>query len=73
MDWDMEKMTLITGGRKIPPEIAAELAEQCTEDTLIERELEILKRVAVGSSNKLVAAQLATTEATVKAHRKAFC
>jgi DNA-binding NarL/FixJ family response regulator len=58
------------GQRKISPEIAAQLAEHCSEDALSERELDVLKRVAVGSSNKQVAAQLAITEATVKAHMK---
>ena len=58
------------GQRKISPEIATQLVEHCCEDALSERELDVLNRVAVGSSNKLVAAQLAITEATVKAHMK---
>jgi len=58
------------GRRKIPPEIATELAEHCVEDGLTDRELDVLKRVAVGSSNKVVASQLAITETTVKAHMK---
>jgi len=58
------------GQRRIPPEIAAGLAEHCIEDALTDRELDVLKRVARGSSNKIVASQLAIAEATVKAHMK---
>jgi DNA-binding NarL/FixJ family response regulator len=47
-----------------------ELAEHCIEDALTGRELDVLKRVAVGSSNKIVAGQLEITEATVKMHMK---
>jgi DNA-binding NarL/FixJ family response regulator len=60
------------GHRKIPSEIATQLAEHCGEDALSERELDVLKRVAVGSSNKRIGAQLAITEATVKAHMKSI-
>jgi DNA-binding NarL/FixJ family response regulator len=58
------------GKRRIPPEIARELAEHVTDDILTEREIEVLRRVAAGTSNKIVADQLNLTEATVKAHMK---
>jgi DNA-binding NarL/FixJ family response regulator len=58
------------GQRRIPPEIANELAEHVADDTLTEREIEVLSRVAAGNSNKIVADQLNLTEATVKAHMK---
>jgi len=58
------------GRRRIPPEIAKELAEHVTDDILTEREIEVLRRVAAGTSNKIVADQLNLTEATVKAHMK---
>jgi len=58
------------GQRRIPPEIAKELAEHVTDDNLTEREIEVLRRVSAGRSNKIVADQLNLTEATVKAHMK---
>jgi DNA-binding NarL/FixJ family response regulator len=56
------------GRRCIPPEIAAELADHVTDDALSERELEVLRKVATGNSNKLIADQLSISEATVKSH-----
>jgi len=56
------------GRRYIPQKIAAELAEHYTEDDLTEREVEILREVARGTSNKIIAAHLSISEATVKAH-----
>ena len=58
------------GQRRIPPEIAAELAEHVTDDALSAREIEILKCVAAGSANKVIASQLGISEDTVKAHVK---
>lgn len=58
------------GHRHIPREIAAELAAHVTDDALSLREMDVLRRVAAGNSNRLVAAQLALSEDTVKAHMK---
>jgi DNA-binding NarL/FixJ family response regulator len=58
------------GRRKIPPEVAAALAEHVTDDMLSEREVEVLQRVAAGTSNKVIATQLSVSEATIKAHMK---
>jgi DNA-binding NarL/FixJ family response regulator len=60
------------GHRHIPREIAAELAAHVTDDALSPRELEVLKRVAAGNSNRLVADQLALSEDTIKAHMKSI-
>jgi DNA-binding NarL/FixJ family response regulator len=60
------------GRRRIPPEVAAELAEHCVEDALTEREIDILTRVADGNSNKIIASQLEVSEATVKYHLKSI-
>jgi DNA-binding NarL/FixJ family response regulator len=58
------------GRRRIPPEIALDLAEHATDDTLSHREIEVLMRVATGNANKQVAAQLGISEETVKVHMK---
>ena len=60
------------GRRCIPPQIAADLAEHVTDDALSEREVEILRRVAAGSSNKIIASDLSVSEATVKGHMKSI-
>ena len=60
------------GHRHIPREIAAELAAHVTDDALSPREIEVLQRVASGSSNRRVADQLALSEDTVKAHMKSI-
>jgi DNA-binding NarL/FixJ family response regulator len=56
------------GKRYIPQKIAAELAEHYAEDDLSEREIEVLREVARGTSNKIIASHLSISEATVKAH-----
>lgn len=60
------------GRRRIPPEIAAELADHIMEDALTDREIEVLRRVAVGNSNKIIGTQLNVSEATVKGHMKSI-
>jgi DNA-binding NarL/FixJ family response regulator len=56
------------GGRYIPQQIAAELAEHYGEEELSDREIEVLRAVAAGMSNKMIALLLSISEATVKAH-----
>ena len=56
------------GQKQIPPEIAAELAEHATDDDLSPREVDVLRLVAAGTANKLIADQLSIGEATVKRH-----
>ena len=58
------------GHKKIPPEIASELAEHATDESLSEREIEVLRLVAGGNANKEIGAQLDITEETVKGHLK---
>ena len=60
------------GKKRIPPEIAAELADHVTDDALSDREIEVLKRVATGHSNKIIASYLSVSEATVKGHMKSI-
>lgn len=61
-----------SGRRYIPAEIAAELADHVTDDALSNREVEVLRRVATGNSNKVIASQLDVSEATVKGHMKSI-
>jgi len=56
------------GQKRIPPDIAAELAEHAADDELTQREIDVLRLIASGNSNKLIADQLSIGEATVKSH-----
>ena len=56
------------GQKRIPPEIAAVLAEHATDDELTSREIDILRLIADGNSNKQVGDRLSIGEATVKSH-----
>ena len=60
--------TVHAGRKRIPPDIAAELAEHVTEDELSSREVDVLRLIAAGNSNKQIADQLSIGEATVKSH-----
>ena len=60
------------GGKRIPPEIASEIAEHATADALSDREIEVLRCVAQGNANKRVALLLGISEDTVKAHMKSI-
>jgi DNA-binding NarL/FixJ family response regulator len=56
------------GQRRVPPEVASELAEHAMDDALTAREIEVLKHVASGCSNKIIAERLSISEDTVKGH-----
>ena len=58
------------GRRRIPPEIASEIAEHAADEALTPREVEVLRQVASGNGNKRIATHLAISEETVKAHMK---
>jgi DNA-binding NarL/FixJ family response regulator len=60
------------GGRRIPEEIAQQMAEHAVDDLLSDREIEILRGVARGRPNKIIAAELAISENTVKNHIKSI-
>jgi len=56
------------GQKRIPPEVAAELAEHAAEDDLTAREIDVLRLIAVGNANKEISARLSIAEDTVKSH-----
>lgn len=58
------------GQKRLPPEIAAEIAEHATDDTLTPREIDVLRLIAAGNANKAIAAHLSLTEETIKGHVK---
>src|SRR3954451_3694972 len=57
----------VYGGQTcVPPAIAAKLAERTASPELTDRELDVLRRIIAGRSNKEIAADLNITEGTVK-------
>jgi len=56
------------GAHRLPPEVAARLAERMHQSELTSREVEIVEHIASGLSNKQIAAALGIGEATVKTH-----
>jgi DNA-binding NarL/FixJ family response regulator len=67
----LETIRLVHAGEKrIVPVVAAELAEHATDDALSPREVDVLRLIAGGNANKMIAAQLSITEETVKGHVK---
>jgi DNA-binding NarL/FixJ family response regulator len=58
------------GKRRIPPEVAARLAEHLGDEDLTARELEVLRLIKDGYRNKQIADRLAIAETTVNFHIK---
>jgi DNA-binding NarL/FixJ family response regulator len=56
------------GQKRIPPEVAAELAGHAAEDYLSSREIDVLRLIASGNANKEIAWKLSIAEDTVKSH-----
>lgn len=56
------------GHKRIPPEIAAELADHAGDDALSSREMDVLRLISSGNSNKQIADKLSIGETTVKSH-----
>jgi len=60
------------GHRRIPPAIAQQLALHAGDDALTAREIEVLRGVAKGQSNKIIGNDLNIAEHTVKNHIKSI-
>jgi DNA-binding NarL/FixJ family response regulator len=60
------------GETSVPVDIVAKLAERVSGETLSKREIEVLKLMARGKSNKEIGATLFISEGTVKSHGKAI-
>jgi DNA-binding NarL/FixJ family response regulator len=58
------------GKKRVPPEVAAHLAEHYSDESLTPRELEVLSHVAGGNRNRDIAERLFISEETVKVHIK---
>lgn len=58
------------GQRFLPPAIAARLADRMIRPSLTPRELDVLRLVTRGRSNKEIAAAMFVSEETVKSHMK---
>jgi DNA-binding NarL/FixJ family response regulator len=58
------------GGKHIPPEVAARIAEHLGEEDLTTRELDVLRLIRDGYRNKQIADRLAIAETTVNFHIK---
>lgn len=56
------------GKTRIPPAVAERLAERMGGPALTSRELDVLKAIVAGRSNKEIATDLSISEATVKTH-----
>ena len=69
----LNAIRVVHEGRKhLPAAIANEIAQHFGSVGLSDRELQVLKRVAAGNSNRQVATQLGISEDTVKAHMKSI-
>ena len=56
------------GKKRIPAQLAAQLAEHMSDDNLTAREIEVLTQIAGGNRNRDIAEKLFITEETVKVH-----
>ena len=58
------------GKKRVPPQVAAKLAEHLSDEELTAREIEVLSQIAGGNRNRDIAEKLFITEETVKVHIK---
>lgn len=58
------------GKKRVPPQLAAQLAEHISDEPLTRREIEVLSQIAEGNRNRDIGEKLFITEETVKVHIK---
>ncbi|HXJ13716.1 MAG TPA: response regulator transcription factor [Candidatus Limnocylindrales bacterium] len=58
------------GKKRIPAQLAAQLAEHMSDESLTTREIEVLRQIAEGNRNRDIGEKLFITEETVKVHIK---
>jgi len=58
------------GKKRVPPDVAAQLAEHMGSESLTAREVEVLSQIAAGNRNRDIADLLLISEETVKVHIK---
>ncbi len=58
------------GKKRVPPQLAAQLAEHMSDEALTSREIEVLSQIAEGNRNRDIGEKLFITEETVKVHIK---
>ena len=67
----VEAIRQVHAGKKcVSPEIAVRLAEHLSDESLSEREVDVLRHVAEGDRNRDIAERLFIAEETVKVHLK---
>jgi DNA-binding NarL/FixJ family response regulator len=67
----VETIRQVHAGRKaIPPQVAANLAEHFSDESLTEREIDVLRHIAGGNRNRDIGERLFISEETVKVHIK---
>jgi DNA-binding NarL/FixJ family response regulator len=63
----LETIRAVHAGEKtVSPEVSFQLAEHASDDALTPAEVRVLRLIAEGNANKEIAAQLSTSEETVK-------
>jgi DNA-binding NarL/FixJ family response regulator len=58
------------GRKRVPPEVAAQLAEHLSDEALTARERDVLQHIAGGNRNRDIGEKLSISEETVKVHVK---
>jgi DNA-binding NarL/FixJ family response regulator len=67
----VEVIRLVHAGKKrIPTQVATQLAEHMSDEALTPREIEVLRHIAEGNRNRDIGEKLFITEETVKVHIK---
>ena len=67
----LETIRAVHSGKKmVSPEVSCEIAEHAMDQSLTPAEIDVLRLIATGSANKLIADQLSITEETVKSRVK---